>query len=86
MGLLGGEGRAYQRRYLEEREALTPVLAGDPAFAAVEIHKYSAGGVYLTGDVPNAADLGRLRSNVEQAIGARRANAALSSVAVRREQ
>ena len=75
---------AYHSRYLEERDALAPVLAGDPAFAGVEVHEYSGGGVYLSGEVPTAADLGRLKGHVEQAVGADRAKMILYGVSVRR--
>jgi hypothetical protein len=84
LGLLRGVGSAYHRQYLEEREALAPVLAGDPAFAGVEIREFSGGGAYLSGEVPTAADLDRLRVKVEHAIGARRAREALTAVGVRR--
>ena len=32
-GLVGGNRQAYHLRYLEEREAVAPLLAADPAFA-----------------------------------------------------
>ena len=72
-GLLGGERGAYHRRFQEERDAIVPLLAGDPAFAGVELHDYSAGGMYLLGEVPTAEDLGRLRAVVVRAVGERRA-------------
>jgi hypothetical protein len=84
VGLLGGERGAYHRRFLEEQEAIAPVLASDPAFAGVELHEYSAGGVYLMGEVPIAEDLGRLRAGVIRAVGERRAREAMLAVSVRR--
>lgn len=84
VGLLGGEQGAYHRRFLEEREALAPVLADNPAFAAVEIREKSDGGAYLSGEVPTAENLARLRSRVEQAIGERRGKDAMAGVGVTR--
>jgi hypothetical protein len=43
LGAIRAELDAYHRRYFEEREALAPILASDPAFAGVEIHKKSDG-------------------------------------------
>src|SRR5262245_33643964 len=37
VGLLRGEQDAYHRRFLEEQAAIAPLLAGDPAFAGVEL-------------------------------------------------
>ena len=44
VGGIGGNLQAYHLRYLEERDAFAPVLAGDPAFAGVEICELSCGG------------------------------------------
>lgn len=84
VGLLRGEGGAYHRRFLEEQEAIAPVLASDPAFAGVKLHEYSAGGVWLSGEVPTPEDLGRLRAGVIRAVGERRAREAMLAVSVRR--
>lgn len=82
LGLLGGERGAYHRRFLEEREAVAPLLASDPAFAGVALHEYSAGGLYLLGEVPTAADLSRLQAGLIRALGERRAQKALHAVSV----
>jgi hypothetical protein len=84
VGLLGGERSAYHRRFLEEQEAIAPLLAGDPAFAGVELREYSGGGVYLAGEVPTAEDLGRLRVGIVRAVGERRAQEVMPGVSVRR--
>lgn len=84
LGLLGGERGAYHRRFLEEQEAIAPVLAGEPAFAGVELREYSGRGVYLAGEVPTAEDLGRLRAGVVRAVGERRAREVARGVSVRR--
>lgn len=84
VGLLGGEGGAYHRRFLEEQQSIAPLLAGDPAFAGVELHEYSAGGVYLVGEVPTAEDLSRLRAGVVRAVGERRAMEAMRGVRAKR--
>jgi hypothetical protein len=83
LGLLGGARGAYHHRFLEEQEDIAPVLASDQAFAGVELREYSAGGVYLAGEVPSAEDLGRLRAGVVRAVGERRAREALRAVSVR---
>lgn len=83
LGLLLGEQGAYHRRSLEERAAVAPLLAGDPAFAGVELHDRSDGGVWLSGEVPTAEDLDRLRAGVARAVGERRARDAVG-VSVRR--
>jgi hypothetical protein len=82
-GALMGEGGCYHRRYLAERDILAPALAADPAFARVEIHERSNGGVYFFGDVPTSADLDRLRGLTVRAIGEAWAKESLS-VEVRR--
>jgi hypothetical protein len=84
LGLLRGERDAYHRRFLEEQEAIAPVLAGDPAFAGVNLHEYSGGGVWLSGEVPTPEDLGRLRAGVIRAMGERRAREGMFAVSVKR--
>jgi hypothetical protein len=73
LGLLRGEGGAYHRQYLEERNAIAPILMNDPAFAGVEIHEASDGGVWVGGKVPTQADKNRLREALIRAIGEGRA-------------
>jgi hypothetical protein len=77
---IAGETGAHHRQYLGEREAVTKALAGDPAFESIEIHEYSGGGIWLTGDVLKPEDRERLRERVERAIGATRAKEALGSL------
>ena len=84
VGLLGGERGAYHRRYLQERAAVEPALAGDPAFAEVQVGERSDGGVYLLGEVPTPADMERLGAVVTHAIGERRAKVAMCGVGVKR--
>jgi hypothetical protein len=79
-GLLAGERGAYHRRFLEEQQALAPVLVGDPAFAGVELYETSRGAASLTGEVPTTADLRRLREAVVRAVGEPRANKVMRGV------
>src|SRR5581483_12178343 len=82
-GLLRGESDASHRRFLEEQKAIAPLLAGDPAFSDVQLHEYSAGGVWLGGRVPTAEDLARLRAGIIRAIGEGRAKEAVAGVRVK---
>ena len=77
-----GNGQVYHWRYLEERDAVAPILAADPAFSAIEIHERSEGGIYFVGGVA-AADRARLRARVEQALGERRARELMAAVDVK---
>jgi hypothetical protein len=86
VGLLAGERGAYHRRYLEEREAIVSVLAGEPAFAGVEVHELSAGGAFLGGEVSSAEALDRLQACVTRAVGERRARDAVGGVSVGRSR
>jgi hypothetical protein len=84
LGLLGGERGAYHRRFLEEQEAIMPLLAGDATFAGVQVHEYSAGGVWLSGEVPTEEDLARLQAGIMRAVGERRASEVMHGIDVRR--
>lgn len=77
-GLIAGSVQANQRRYHEEKEAIGPILAADPAFAGVELRPLSDGGIYLTGEVPAAADLERLENQVVRAVGEPRSRRVLA--------
>jgi hypothetical protein len=66
---LGADSLHYHIRYLKERRAVEPVLQKDPAFKAVEIDEYSAGGILLSGSVPSDSDKKRLEDAVARAIG-----------------
>lgn len=83
LGLLAGEQGAYHRRYLEERDALAPALAGDPSFSTLEFDELSRGGATLVGEVPSVADLNRLRGVVVRAVGEARVEEMLGGVDVR---
>jgi hypothetical protein len=83
-GMQGASLRAYHTRYLEEREAVEPLLRADPTFAGVELCERSNGGIYLLGDVPTQSDLERLRSLVTRALGEPRSREALQSVSVKK--
>jgi hypothetical protein len=83
--LVGGiicEGRAYTARFLEEQEAVAPILAADPAFAHVTLIARSSGGIDLGGTVPTQADLDRLRSQVARALGEPRSRVVTLAVMV----
>jgi hypothetical protein len=79
VGAICGELGAYHRRYIEERDALAPVLAGDPAFAGVKVLEKSDGGVFLIGEVATPEDLGRLRAAVARALGENRSKEAVGT-------
>ncbi|MBI3865465.1 MAG: BON domain-containing protein [Planctomycetia bacterium] len=83
LGGLWGEQGAYNRQYRNERGLISAEIAGDPAFAAIEIVRASSGGVYLYGEVATPADLERLRSLVARVLGESRA-AEIVAVTVRR--
>src|SRR5262249_14821667 len=77
IGLMRGTRDAYPLRYLEERAAIAPVIAADPAFAHVEVGERSNGGVELVGEVPTPGDLNRLRALIVRRLGEHRANEAM---------
>ena len=66
------EGRI--ERIDEEREWVSARLKGKPEFANVKIGPRSLGGVVVYGEVASQDELGRLRSEVFQAIGEHRTN------------
>jgi hypothetical protein len=79
-GIMRGERFGYNRQYQQERELIEPILAKDPAFAAVEIHIRSNGGIFLSGEVPTTEDSARLRELVVRAVGEPRAKEILLAV------
>ncbi|MDY3558524.1 hypothetical protein R5W23_005644 [Gemmata sp. JC673] len=85
-GLLGGTRKAYHLRYLEEREAVAPILKADPAFAGIELCERSSGGIYLMGEVPTPADVERLRVQVLRTVGEPRSREVMLNVSVRRSR
>jgi hypothetical protein len=86
LGEMRGANGANHRRYLEEREALMPVLASDPSFSGIEISERSKqGGVDLVGEVSSTSEMERLRVVVSRAIGEARAAEALTGVGVRKQ-
>jgi hypothetical protein len=83
-GRLYSYGEAMKQKYREEREALEPIVANDPAFAEVNLYQRSSGGYDLIGVVPKQADRDRQRERVVRAFGEKRADEIVSSVMVRR--
>jgi hypothetical protein len=61
------------KQYEDERDAVAPVLARDPAFKDVHIGELSVGGIWMTGSVPTTADKNRLKELVMRALGEPRA-------------
>jgi hypothetical protein len=82
LGAVSGSRGAYHRRFLEEREALAPALASDPAFERLEIHERSNGGVFLVGELKSAADFERLRDIAIRAVGESRAKSIVRGIDV----
>jgi hypothetical protein len=82
-GLMRGTEEGYRRQYQQERELVEPILAKEPAFAEVAIHRRSNGGIYLLGQVPTAQDYSRLRESVIRAVGEPRAKEILLAVDAR---
>ena len=82
--MLSGSRQAYYHRYLEEQEAVAPILQGDPAFVEVELCERSNGGIYLVGTVPTADDMERLCEAIVRSIGEHRAREALDAVSVKK--
>lgn len=85
IGLVVGERGAYHRRYQEERKLITPVIASETAFEQIEVEERSDGGIYLIGEVSNAAALKQLRELVVRVLGETRANEVMSAVDVSHE-
>jgi hypothetical protein len=67
------QGAFRHRQYEEERDAVVPAIAKDPAFKAVDVSEESSGGVYISGYVRTDADKKRLQAIVTRAIGEQRA-------------
>jgi hypothetical protein len=83
-GGLSGEIRTQRRGWIEQRDAVVPVLASDPAFRDVRVVTYDDGGwILLEGKVPTEHDKFRLMEAVSQAIGRRRAENAVDGVQVK---
>ena len=82
VGILGGELGAYYRRYLEDKELISPLLAADPAFAGLEVWGNMGGQAFLVGRVPTTEDRSRLLSILGQAVGQQRARDLLHGVGV----
>jgi hypothetical protein len=64
---------ARQKQYENERDAVAPTIAKDPAFRDVHVYEDSEGFAWVAGKVPTAADKKRLQDVVTRAIGERRA-------------
>jgi|SRR6476620_10881425 hypothetical protein len=83
-GGVSGEIRAQRRQWAEQRDAIAPILAGDPAFSGVRVVSYDDGGwILLEGEVPTGHDKVRLMQAVTQAIGRRHAENAVDGVQVK---
>jgi hypothetical protein len=82
LGALLATGGAYHQRYLEEHDALAPVLASDPAFADIQLSQRSNGGVNMYGNVSTQVDKERLQLAVQQAVGEARAKVILLGIGV----
>lgn len=75
VGLIAGELHAnYMTKlslFRRERTVIRQVLAGDPAWRHIHLEFTTPHGTaYLHGSVPTQADLDRLRTRVEHAVGA----------------
>ncbi len=82
-GLMVSEGGNYSSRVEEEWRAVAPVLGSDPAFAGVEIHQRSDGGICLWGTVPTGPDLERLHTQIARVLGEQRGREAMNAVRAR---
>lgn len=85
VGLLMGEGRSYHRQFLEEQELCAPIIAADPAFARISIHKRSNGGVYLLGEVTSNEEFERLNQQMSNALGENRGRSVMYAVTVKNQ-
>ena len=83
LGVMIGEQNRYTEQYRRERGLVEPILAGDPAFAGVDILPRSNGGICLIGDVPAHQDFARLREALTRAVGEPRAEEILIAVGPR---
>jgi hypothetical protein len=83
-GRISGEVGAQHQQWEQQKQAVAPILAQDPAFANVEILPYHDGGwILLGGDVQTDFDKARLMREVTQAIGQKKAENAVPGVMVR---
>jgi hypothetical protein len=83
-GGLSGEIRTQRHQWDDQRDAVAPVLAGDPAFAGVRVCPYHDGGwILLEGEVPTEHDKFRLMQAVTVAVGRRKAENAVPGVRVK---
>jgi hypothetical protein len=66
-------------RFVHERDLITPVLAGDPAFENVSVLEETGpgGGIILIGTVKTRTALDRLRAELVRSFGEPRANTLL---------
>ena len=81
LGEIATETRFERARIEEERKAVAPAIAEDPAFKNVTIGEDSGGSIWLIGTVPTTADKKRLKELVTRAIGRQRAKLVMHVVA-----
>jgi hypothetical protein len=60
-----------QKRHQDEREAVAPIIAKDPAFKDVQLREDSDGAIFIAGYVPTTADKKRLKELIARALGER---------------
>jgi hypothetical protein len=77
---IDGIGQLTSRRraqFVEERDAVAPAIAKDPAFKDVHIDEDSEGFAQVAGKVPTADDKDRLQEAITRALGQRHAERSL---------
>src|SRR5262249_571078 len=82
VGGLASTRQTYHQRFLEEQEAVAPILAADPAFANVTLIERSSGGITLGGPVLTHADFAGLRAQVARELGEPRSRVVTLAVMV----
>ena len=83
-GGLSSAQRTRSQQLEEQRDAVAPVLASDPAFSGVRVRPYDDGGwILLEGEVPTDQDKFRLMQAISEAIGRRKAENAVPGVKVK---
>lgn len=75
--------REYHERYLRERELVEPVLAQDPAYQEIKVHRKSSGGIFLTGVVASAQERTKLFEALIRVVGESRAKELMNGVPAR---
>jgi hypothetical protein len=73
----------YQERYLRERELVEPVLAQDPAYQEIKVHRRSSGGIFLSGVVSTSHERTKLFEALVRVFGESRAKELMNGVPAR---